>query len=108
MRLTVVVTACVAVSGGCAVTGRVLHVDNQETVPYTSEDLRLKRKIVGALVKHRLLAEEQRYSCLVNIMTIDRFYIVEVWPDGTATGHAFGAKLKKPFLVPVETYTDCR
>ena len=93
---------------GCASGGRVLHVDNRETVPYCIQDPKLKRRIVRALVRRRLLTGAQQYTCQVNIMEIGNYYILEVWPDGANAGGAFGLKLKKPLLVPVGRYTGTR
>ncbi|MBN1760698.1 MAG: hypothetical protein JW863_20385 [Chitinispirillaceae bacterium] len=93
---------------GCASGGRVLHVDNRETVPYTTQDAKLKRRIVRALVRRHLLTGAQQYTCQVNIMEIGRYYVLEVWPEGTKSADAFGVKLKKPFLVPVEKYSGTR
>ncbi len=92
----------------CTANGRVLHVDNSDSVPYTVENDKVKQQVVRALVKHRLITGQQKTSCLINIMEIDRCYIVEVWPDGVVSGSRFGVKLKKPFLIPVERYGDCQ
>ena len=91
---------------GCSLGGRVLHIDNKDTVPYTTIDEKLKQKLLRALIRRHLITEAQRYTCLINIMEIGRFYVLEVWPDGYNAGVAFGVKLKKPFLVPVAKYTD--
>jgi hypothetical protein len=96
------------VVSGCSVSGRVLHVDNRTTIPYTIEDVKLKRKLLRVLIRRHLLTEAQLNSCSINIMEIDRYYLLEVWPAGNDRGAAFGIKLKKPFLVPVEKYNDLR
>ena len=90
---------------GCASGGRVLHVDNSETVPYTTVDMKLKRRIMRVLVKRKLITGEQQYTCMVNIMEIGRLYVIEVWPGGANASGAFSVKLKKPFLVQVEKHS---
>ena len=93
---------------GCASGGRVLHVDNRDTVPYISEDIKLKRRLVRVLVRRKLISAAQQYTCQVNIMEIGNFYILEVWPDGIKAGGGFGVTLKKPFLIPVRRYAGTR
>ena len=92
----------------CASGGRVLHVDNPETVPYTIQDMKLKRRIVRVLVRRRLLTGAQQYSCQLNIMEIGRYYVLEVWPEGTKSTVVFSVKLRKPFLRPVEKFSGTR
>ncbi|MBN1577977.1 MAG: hypothetical protein JW913_15565 [Chitinispirillaceae bacterium] len=104
-RFTISIFALVIL---CSPPGRVLHVDNKKTIPYTAEDGRLKQRVVRSLVKHRLITASQKLSCQVNIMQLGQRYMVEVWPDGISSECRFGVKLKKPMLVPVERYIDCR
>jgi hypothetical protein len=92
----------------CASGGRVLHVDNRETLPYISEDTKLKRRLIRVLARRKLISGAQQYTCQINIMEIGRFYILEVWPDGIKAGGAFGVTLKKPLLIPVGRYTGTR
>ena len=92
----------------CSPPGRVLHVDNKATVPYSAEDQRLKQRVVHSLVRHRFITAEQRFTCQVNIMRLGSRYMVEVWPDGISSECRFGVKLKKLMLMPVERYIDCR
>ncbi len=105
IRLT---PALIALTLLCSVPGRVLHVDNRETIPYSAEDNKLKKRVVGSLVRHRLITAEQRFTCQVNIMLIGSDYIIEVFPDGISSKCRFGVKLKRPLLRPVERYVDCR
>jgi hypothetical protein len=92
----------------CSPPGRVLHVDNKESVPYTAEDGKLRQRVVHALVKHRLITNEQQYSCRVNILLLGRRYMVEVWPDAATPECRFGVALSKLLLKPVKRYIDCR
>jgi hypothetical protein len=92
----------------CSPPGRVLHVDNRATVPYSAEDHRLKQRVVRSLVRHRFITVEQRFTCQVNIMRIGSYYMVEVFPDGISSECRFGLKLKKLMLRPMERYIDCR
>ncbi len=91
----------------CAVPGRVLHIENRATVPYTAENERLKARMTRVLIKHRYITEEDREKCVMNIMEIDRYYFIEVWPAGIQSSGMFGIKLKKPFLSPAGTFTRC-
>jgi hypothetical protein len=92
----------------CAPGGYVLHVDNRESVPYTAVDERLKQRVLRALLRHRLISTVQTATCGLNIMEIDRFYLVEVWPDGILMQNSFGIRLTKPFMSPAGKYTDCK
>ena len=85
---------------GCTPAGYVLHVDNRESVPYTAVDERLKQRVVRALLRHHLISGPQIATCRLNIMEIDRFYLIEVWPDGVSSPKSFGIRLMKPFLSP--------
>jgi hypothetical protein len=91
----------------CTSAGYVLHVDNKLSVPYTAVDVRLKQRVVHALIRHRLVTAAQAATCSLNIMEIDRYYVVEVWPDGVASGNRFSIRLKRPYLFPSEKYAEC-
>lgn len=84
----------------CMPAGYVLHVENRASVPYTAVDEQLKQRILHALVRHRLIPVAQAGSCKLNIMEIDRYYLVEAWPDGKSIENAFSVRLKKTFLHP--------
>lgn len=92
----------------CSPGGRILHVDNRESIPYTAENLKLKRKIINALEKRGLITVEQKSTCQINIMEIENFYMVEVWPYGISSPTCFGVKLGKTFFNLIERYFDCR
>ena len=92
----------------CSPAGRVLHVDNRSTVPYTAVNDKLKQRVIHALVKHRQITAEQEFSCQVNIMQMGSLYLVEVWPDGESSGCRFGVRLKRVMLIPAGRYFDCR
>ena len=91
------VLICCCVSGN----GRVLHVDNRDSVPYTASNDKLKHRIIRSLVRNHLITRQQQATCQLNIMEIDKYYFVEVWPDGNACGEMFGCRLKKTLLKPI-------
>ncbi|MCX7725980.1 MAG: hypothetical protein N2053_03925 [Chitinispirillaceae bacterium] len=92
----------------CSSGGRILHVDNRESIPYTAENFKLKRKILNILEKRGLITGEQKSTCQINIMEIENFYMVEVWPHGISSYECFGVKLGKTFFNLIERYFECR
>ena len=100
-------SATAALLSGCMSTGRVLHIENRGAVPYNAVDVKLKLRVVHALVRHRLITRAQQLTCMLNIMEIDGYYVVDVWPDGAASSERFGVRLTKPFLSPAGKYADC-
>lgn len=85
----------------CSVPGRVLHVDNRESVPYTADDGRLRERVVRSLVRNRIIGSDKQITCRVNIMQIGNIYVVEVWPDGPTGVRLSDVRLRKPLLKPV-------
>jgi hypothetical protein len=54
-----------------------------------------------------MITHEQQGTCLLNIMEIDEFYFIELWPDGKAADKMLCGKLKKPLLKPMGTFVNC-